>query len=437
MDFSSITRSDRNSTSSFGSGGNSGSSGQELTECYPSPGNTNAGGTNHTSAKNSAASTAPATASKGVSVPADDAKAIQETAVHRPHSTGTTPSAGKATDSHPRSASAKTAGINDMASLMQRLYEPIAAPMAEIENRLAAELQSPYEAIGHLLRHGTQLGGKRLRPALVLLSGQCVGEVNEDHTVVGTIIEMVHTATLIHDDVLDEAETRRHVPTVNAKWSNHTSILLGDYLFAQSFLMAASLESNHACRRIGEAAKLVCEGELRQVLQRDALDIDEATYFDILRGKTAELCRVACELGGLHSGGSDEQIAALGRFGNAIGIAFQIADDFLDLWGDDQAVGKTLGTDIEQGKMTLPLIHLLETASERTVQQAVAILRGPAEDRLEKIRPLLNASDAKEYTESMAQQFRRDAISALEILPTSFAKESLLTLADFAVDRKF
>ena len=327
--------------------------------------------------------------------------------------------------------------LRNAAELLRRLYGPIEAPMAAIEKRLAAELQSPYEAIGHLLRHGTQLGGKRMRPALVLLAGQCVGETNDDHTVLGTIIEMVHTATLIHDDVLDEAETRRHVPTVNAKWSNHTSILLGDYLFAQGFRLAASLASNEACQWIGEAARLVCEGEMRQVLQRDTLDIDEATYFDILRGKTAELCRVACELGALHSGGTEDQVDALGRFGNAIGIAFQIADDYLDLWGDDDTVGKTLGTDIEQGKMTLPLIYLLENSSERVQEQIVSILTGPSEARLSAIRPLLEASDAKDYTESIAQRFRRDAIEALDVLAPSQAKESLLTLADFAVDRRF
>ena len=338
---------------------------------------------------------------------------------------------------HSKPSGKATVDLLSAAELLHRMYGPIEAPMVAIEKRLAAELQSPYEAIGHLLRHGTQLGGKRMRPALVLLAGKCIGETNEDHIVLGAVIEMVHTATLIHDDVLDEAETRRHVPTVNAKWSNHTSILLGDYLFAQGFRLAASLSSTTACQWIGEAARLVCEGEMRQVLQRDALDIDEATYFDILRGKTAELCRVSCELGALHAGGTKKQVDALGRFGNAIGIAFQIADDYLDLWGDDDTVGKTLGTDIEQGKMTLPLIHLLETSPERTRNEIVSILRGPSEERLPAIRPLLEASDAKDYTESIAQKFRREAIEALDVLDPSQAKESLLTLADFAVDRRF
>ena len=323
------------------------------------------------------------------------------------------------------------------ASLLVRLYGPIAEALGEVEQRLTAELQSPYEAIGHLLRHGTQLGGKRMRPALVLLAGNCVGDVHEDHTVLGAVIEMVHTATLIHDDVLDEADTRRHVATVNSKWNNHTSILLGDYLFAQSFRLAATLSSTTACQWIGEAARRVCEGEMRQVMQRDVLDIDEETYFDMLRGKTAELCRVACQLGAKHSGGTDEQVDALGRFGNAIGIAFQIADDYLDLWGDDSAVGKTLGTDIEQGKMTLPLIRLLDTASDETRQRVLAILRGPSESRLQQIRPLLDASDAKSYTQRMAEKFRSDAVTAINSIAPSPSKDSLLAIANFAVDRRF
>ncbi len=318
-----------------------------------------------------------------------------------------------------------------------RLYGPIQKPLADVEDRIARELQSPYEAVGELLRHGTQLGGKRLRPALVLLAGSATGALNDDHVVLGTVIEMVHTATLIHDDVLDEAETRRHVATVNAKWNNHTSILLGDYLFAQSYRLAATLSSTTACRWIGEAARLVCEGEMRQVLGRGSLDIDEETYFGMIRGKTAELCRVACELGAHHSGASDDRVSAFGRYGNAVGIAFQIADDYLDLWGDDETIGKTLGTDVEQGKITLPLIRLLATATDGDRARIRRILAGPAKDRLEAIRPYLQASDARQYTESVAQRFRGEAIAELAFLEKSQAKASLMAIADFSVDRRF
>ena len=318
-----------------------------------------------------------------------------------------------------------------------RLYGPILDQLVDVEQRLIDELHSPYPPVAPVLQHGTQLGGKRLRPAMLLLSGAATGGLNDDHLVLATVIEMVHTATLVHDDILDGADTRRHVPTVNSRWNEHTSILLGDYLFAQSFRLAATLSSTEACRWIGEAARLVCEGELRQILRRDSLELDEDTYIDIIRGKTAELCRVACQLGAKHSGADAEQVTALGRFGNAVGIAFQIADDYLDLWGDDDSVGKTLGTDISQGKVTLPIIRLLMTATPRRRDEIIDILRGPAEQRLSTVLPYLARSDAQHYTREVADSYRREARRALDGLPESPAKSSLRSIADFAVDRSF
>jgi octaprenyl-diphosphate synthase len=321
--------------------------------------------------------------------------------------------------------------------ILDRLYGPIARPLNQVERRLHEELQSRDDSLSLVLRHGTQLGGKRLRPAMLLLAGQATGSVTDDHLVLATVVEMVHTATLVHDDVLDEADTRRHVPTVNAKWNGHTSILLGDYLFAQSFYLAATLPSTEACRWIGQAARLVCEGELRQVLQRDALDLDESTYIDLIRGKTAELCRVSCQLGAKFSGASDSTVASLGAFGDSVGIAFQIADDYLDLWGDDSTVGKTLGTDIGQGKMTLPMIRLLQTASADEQTDIARILTGPADQRLDLIRPYLDNSDAREHTRKVAQSYRDKAIESLSGLECSPSRTSLESIAAFSVDRRF
>lgn len=321
--------------------------------------------------------------------------------------------------------------------LLAELYGPIVDPLKAVEARLHHELQSHYESLTPVLRHGTQLGGKRLRPAMLLLAGAATGKICDDHIVLATVIEMVHTATLVHDDVLDDATTRRHVPTINARWNDHTSILLGDYLFAQSFRLAATLPSTEACRWIGEAARLVCEGELRQVLQRDIIDLDEPAYLEVIQGKTAELCRVACQLGARFSEASPEVVQSLADFGDAVGIAFQIADDYLDLWGSDQAVGKTLGTDIEQGKMTLPLIRLLATSDEKDQATVVEILRGPSETRLERVRPLLDASDAREYTRATAERYRDEAVAALSDVADSPAKTSLLAIANFSVDRRF
>ena len=321
--------------------------------------------------------------------------------------------------------------------LMLHLSAPVAKELAEVELRLQQELQSPHAELVPVLQHGTQLGGKRLRPALLLLAGRALGPLGNEHVVLGTVVEMVHTATLIHDDVLDQAATRRHVATVNARWNEHTSILVGDYLFAQSFRLAATLSSTEACQMVGEAARLVCEGELRQVLSRDVLNISEQDYYTMIRGKTAELCRVSCELGAISSRGTNSTVAAMSRYGDSLGIAFQIADDFLDLWGDDGTVGKTLGTDIGQGKMTLPLIRLRDTMSKKEWGKVVEILTGPVPERLEKIRPFLEQSDARAYTQSVADSFKRRAIRALDCIPDSEAKRSLLDLASFSVARRF
>ncbi|EMI15971.1 Trans-hexaprenyltranstransferase [Rhodopirellula maiorica SM1] len=330
-----------------------------------------------------------------------------------------------------------TATSGGLADHFAQLYGPIAAELLRVEKRFHQELQSPYESLVPVLRHGTQLGGKRLRPAMLLLTASAVGSIREDHLVLGVVIEMVHTATLIHDDVLDDADTRRHVPTVNAKWNNHTSILLGDYLFAQSFRLAATLPSTEACRWIGEAARLVCEGEMRQVLKRDVLDIDETTYIEMIQGKTAELCRVACQLGSHFADGSPEVTASLAEYGDSLGIAFQIADDYLDLWGSDERVGKTLGTDLQQGKITLPIIRLLQTADEARRNQILQLLAEPSRRRTETIMPWLDQSDAREYTRETALQYQRKAIAALGVLAESPAKASLKAIAEFAVNRRF
>ncbi len=357
------------------------------------------------------------------------------------------------------------------ASAMMRVYQPIASDLKAVDARLHRELQSRYEALVPVLRHGTQLGGKRLRPALLLLSGIAAAspkesgspnspapkvtstevaspdvasadqpsetKLSEDHIVMATVVEMVHTATLVHDDVLDNADTRRHVATINARWNNDTSILLGDYLFAQSFYLAATLPSTLACRWVGQAAQAVCEGELRQVLGRDWLDIDEETYLDMIRGKTAELTRVSCQLGANLSGADEATVAAFGTYGNDLGIAFQIADDYLDLWGDDSEVGKTLGTDLLQGKITLPLIRLLRHDDAAIASQAYEALQAEPEKRLEKIRPLLAQSDAAEYTRQVADRYRSSAIEAIQNLPASPALQSLINIANFSVDRRF
>lgn len=320
---------------------------------------------------------------------------------------------------------------------LAKFYGPIHQDLLAVEHQLTAELSSPHPQLQSLLEHGTQLGGKRLRPAMLLLFGHATGEITQHHRTIATVIEMVHTATLIHDDVLDQANSRRHVPTINHLWNSHTSILVGDYLFSQAYRLAATTGSTVACEKVGEAARKVCEGELRQVLQRDHISLSESTYLSILQAKTGELCSVACELGARLSGGSHLETDAAAAFGNYLGVAFQIADDYLDLWGDDLTVGKTLGTDLEQGKVTLPIIRLLDSAATDEKQQIFEILSGPSTERAGRILPLLEESDARQYTMAIAQQFHAKAVDCLKSITDGNAKRSLIAMADFSIDRRF
>ena len=235
--------------------------------------------------------------------------------------------------------------------------------LVAVERLLRRELSSDNPFVDRLAQHGFRLGGKRLRPALVLLSGQACGGVRPEHLTLATMVEVIHTATLVHDDVLDEATIRRHLDTVNARWSNEVSILLGDYLFARAICLASSLDDNFACRVISESARHMCEGELRQIESRGNYDLSEADYFEIIAGKTAALTACCCRLGAHYAGAEPAVCEALARYGHDLGVAFQIADDVLDMVGEEAAVGKSLGTDLLKQKATLPLIWLLGTVS--------------------------------------------------------------------------
>src|SRR3954452_4496700 len=201
-------------------------------------------------------------------------------------------------------------------------YASVAPELAQAERIFESELASRFPFVQNLVEHCADFRGKRLRPALVLLTGQACGAIRPEHPVLAAVVEMIHTATLVHDDILDEAMIRRHAATVNAEWGNEAAVLLGDYLFTHAFHLAASLESTLACRWIGRATNLVCEGEMMQVHHRANLDLTEGEYFEIIRGKTAELTAVSCRLGAHYAGAPAETVAALEGYGRDLGVAF-------------------------------------------------------------------------------------------------------------------
>lgn len=320
--------------------------------------------------------------------------------------------------------------------LLQSLYEPIASELERAEEILRNQLTSRDPYVDQLVKYGFRLGGKRLRPALLLLAAKACGKVTREHEILAAVVEMIHTATLVHDDVLDEATMRRRLATVNSRWDNETSVLLGDFLFTHAFHLASTLPSTYACRTIGRATNTVCEGELRQKGNRGDYQISEETYFSIIEAKTAALCACSCELGAHFAGGDDSLTRNMAAYGRHLGIAFQIVDDVLDLWGEEASTGKSLGTDLAKQKATLPLIRLLET---RSPQQRTAIIEmlenTEAEQRHTLLMPYLNETDAAEYCRTVAQQHVEAAAQLIEAVPDSPAKEVLAGLPHFVVHR--
>lgn len=328
------------------------------------------------------------------------------------------------------------------AHAVAELFAPIATALQRVEQRLQAELTSEDPRVDEVVRHGYRLGGKRLRPALVLLAGRAVGEAAADHELLGVVVEMIHTATLVHDDVLDEAELRRHVDTVNARWGNEKSVLLGDFLFSHAFYLAATLEGSvsgvgpaEACRLIGRSTNRVCHGELRQTLSEGDLSLSKEDYYDIIDGKTAELCACCCRLGAVHAGATDEQADAMESFGRNLGMAFQIADDLLDLTGDEATTGKTTGADLAKQKMTLPLIYTRDSLVNGPRVNLEEWLTQPSEQSFAEVRKLVEAVGGFSYAQKKAADYADAAIADLKTLPESDARETLALLARFASRR--
>jgi len=318
---------------------------------------------------------------------------------------------------------------------LRELYWPIRDEIEQVEQILREELRSDHPFVERLVRHGFRLGGKRLRPALLLFSGKVCGKIAREHIVLAAVMELIHTASLIHDDVLDEAILRRHLRTVNAQWDNEASVLLGDYLFARSMCLASSLESKYASRAISEASARMCEGELRQVGSRGNFQLAEEEYIEIIAGKTAAMYACCCRLGAYHAGAEPEVREALARFGELFGIAFQITDDVLDLRGTEAVAGKSLGTDLNKQKPTLPIIRLLGQLDQHERAEVESILRRGDERCAEALQPWLQRYDAIAYAQQTALRYVRRAQKELDCLPRTPEREKLQELADFVILR--
>ena len=321
-------------------------------------------------------------------------------------------------------------------TILARLYRLISDDLEKTEAILQREMRSPYPFVDDLVQHGGRLGGKRLRPALLLLTAGAIGPVRPAHHTLAAVIEMIHLATLVHDDVLDEASVRRHLATVNSRWDNEASVLLGDYLFTHAFHLSTMLDTTYGARTIGRATNLVCEAELRQKGSCGNFELDEADYLSIIEGKTAELCACSCHLGAYFAGADESLVADMEKFGKDLGVAFQIVDDVLDFIGSEEETGKSLGNDLAQRKPTLPLIHFLRSLADSDRHEWLDSLRDQSSEELEpQLRQAMTECGSIEYAREVASDHVQRAIARLERLADSEAKQILQQTAEFVLAR--
>ncbi|HHT9119359.1 MAG TPA: polyprenyl synthetase family protein [Candidatus Hypogeohydataceae bacterium YC41] len=319
---------------------------------------------------------------------------------------------------------------------MIEILKPVLPSMLEVEERLTTDLSTRHEKIAEIILHVSRFKGKRFRPVLLLLSAQSCGKLVPQHLDLAVVVELVHIATLIHDDVIDEATVRRHVPSVNSIWGREISILLGDYIWSRGFTILASMDSQLSTYIMSQTVNIMCEGELIQLQRRYDLNLSEEDYMDIIEKKTASLCATSCRLGAMFAGANRKIQEALTRYGLKVGLAFQIVDDCLDIVGTEDEMGKSLSTDIKKGKLTLPLIKLVGSLPETSRKNTCRWIfqNFTTQDRA-SVLELFSEYEAVEYSFNKARRYAEEAKEEISILPDSEYKTSLLRLADYVVSR--
>lgn len=313
----------------------------------------------------------------------------------------------------------------------KQIIEPVEPFLEAVASRLGEQVRAFDPEIAPYAQYALTNQGKQLRPALVGLSGSAVGTLNDNSITVAVIIEMIHLATLVHDDIMDEAEIRRRKPTLAAHWGSEISVLLGDCLFAHALKLAASFPTPEVCRAVAAATNTVCSGEILQNHRRNHFDFPRADYFKVIGMKTAELFALSCDLGSWLCGATPGERSALRHYGLALGTAYQIYDDCLDVFGSEAVAGKSLGTDLANGKLTLPILVALEKSDEAGRASLRGLITGWKPSNLGPLTEILEQHAALLESRRTIQQFLSSAGNSLAILPDSEGKQALATMARF------
>ncbi|OUR71763.1 octaprenyl diphosphate synthase [Methylophaga sp. 41_12_T18] len=320
---------------------------------------------------------------------------------------------------------------------IQSIYTLIKDDMSSVDVMIQARLQSDVVLINQLGHYIINSGGKRLRPALAILCARACGYQEQQHINLATIIEFIHTATLLHDDVVDNSDMRRGRETANNLWGNEASVLVGDFLYTRSFEMMVEMDSMRLMKILSHTTNVIAEGEVLQLLNCNDADTTEQRYLEVIHHKTAKLFEAAGLLGAVISQSSLEIETAMAKYAMHLGSAFQLVDDLLDYSASSESIGKNIGDDLAEGKPTLPLIYAMQHGTEQQAQVIRTAIEQGQRDKIDDIISIINDTGAIDYTSRAAKKEVNNAKAALSILDKSQYKDALLALADFSIERTY
>ncbi|MEM1357838.1 MAG: polyprenyl synthetase family protein [Bacteroidota bacterium] len=324
-----------------------------------------------------------------------------------------------------------------MGRSLDQIKRPIARELSDFEKRFRETLRSPVPLMDRITYYIAKRKGKQMRPMFVFLSAKACGEIRDESFVAASLIEILHTASLVHDDVVDESYERRGFFSINALWKNKIAVLVGDYFLSKGLLIALKHKQYRILEITSTAVQALAEGELLQIEKARRLDIDEAVYYEVIRQKTASLIAAACQAGAASTTQDEDRLQLMHDFGEKIGIAFQIKDDLFDFGLED--IGKPRGIDIKEKKMTLPLIHALSQAAKSQRKHIIRLIKKHSEEpeKVAEVIRFVHDSDGLAYAEKAMYDYRDQAFKLLHQLPPSASRDGLEALVNYVVERKY
>ena len=320
---------------------------------------------------------------------------------------------------------------------IEEVYQLVEADKLSVDNVIRHRLHSDVALVNQLSHYIINSGGKRLRPILLLLSARAFNYKGYHHIPLAAVVEFIHTATLLHDDVVDASEMRRGRDTANAIWGNEASVLVGDFLYSRAFQMMVEVGSMPVMEVLANATNVIAEGEVMQLMNCHEPNTTEETYLEVIRYKTAKLFEASSKLGAIISGRSAEDIDSLARYGMHLGTAFQLVDDILDYSESSEQIGKNIGDDLAEGKPTLPLIYVMRHGNSKQVEIVRTAIENGGRERIDDVIEAVMDTGALEYTARAAEKEVEKAISFLDVLPDSKYKQAMITLAEYSTSRSY